>query len=279
MENKTFSLTIKEEIMNRPLKRQEKMNLLSGIFATSKIEQGEFKLIINNKDLYTFVRKILDELNVKYYQPHKNEFCIIKATFLNSKLKMERDYFSGIFLSSGSVSNFKSLSNHLELKYYDFSIASECVKILNKYNLNFKLIKRDKKYITYIKKIENICDFLKAIEAINSYFKLEEYKIERDYLNNINRITNFDVYNQQRIANANVVFLKNLEFIEQNNLISYFGIDEMKFFNIKKKNLDLSLTDLASILEEHNIVKSRSSLNHSLIKLKKIVAKYNRKNF
>ncbi|ENY53935.1 DNA-binding protein WhiA [Metamycoplasma alkalescens] len=277
MQNKTFTLQIKEEIINRPLKKQEKLNLLSGIFATAKIENKFAKLIFNNKDLFEFVKNLLQEFNISFRQNHKNDFLIDIATFENQKLKFERDYFSGIFLASGSISNFESLSNHLELKFYDFNKALECLMTLNKYNLEFKLLKRNNKYLIYLKKIENICDFLKAIEAINSYYQLEEYKISRDYYNNINRITNFDIYNQQRIANSNTLFLENYDFVMKNKLSNLFKKEELDFFKIKKNNLDCSLSELVILLEKNNIKKSRSSLNHTLIKLKNKVNKYKAK--
>ncbi|WP_045433629.1 DNA-binding protein WhiA [Metamycoplasma canadense] len=274
MENKTFTSQIKEELISRNFKKQDKLNLLSGFLATAKYENKYAKLIFNNKLLLEFLKNILVEFNIQFKQERKNNILINIEKFENTKLKFERDYFSGIFLSSGSISNFKSLSNHLELKFYDFEKAIECLNTLNKYNLEFKLLKRQNHFLIYVKKIEHICDFLKAIEAINSYYQLEEYKIERDYYNNINRITNFDIYNQQRIANANIQFLENYEFIVKNKLNIFFTKDEMKFFKIKKNNLDSSLMDLVKLIAKLNIKKSRSSLNHSLIKLKNIVNKY-----
>ncbi|MGX9339263.1 DNA-binding protein WhiA [Mycoplasma sp. 1890] len=278
MGNKTFTQTIKEEIINRPLKKQDKLNLLSGVFATSKIEENAFKLIINNKIIFEFIKQLLVEQSIPYFLERKNEFVIEIADFYNGKLKYEREYFSGIFLASGSVSNFESSSNHLELKFYNFDNALQCLTILNKYNLEFKLLKRENKFLIYLKKIEHICDFLKAIETVNSYYQLEEYKIERDYFNNINRITNFDIYNQQRIANANIQFLENYDFVQKNNLTFLFTKQELAFFKIKKNNLDSSLSNLVELLASKKIYKSRSSLNHSLIKLRTFVKKYSSKN-
>ncbi|PWC08813.1 Uncharacterized protein conserved in bacteria [Mycoplasmopsis arginini] len=277
MENKTFTQEIKEELISRPLKKQDKLNLLSGIFATSKQENSYFKLIINNKSIFDFIKNLLEQLNISFTQEHKNDLLIDITTFNNLKPKYERDYFSGIFLASGSISNFESPSNHLELKFYDLDKAIECLTTLNKYNLEFKLLKRQNKFLIYLKKIDHICDFLKAIEAINSYYQLEEYKIERDYYNNINRITNFDIYNQQRIANANTLFLENYDYVIKNKLTSLFTKEELKFFKIKKANLDSSLSDLVKLLAENQIFKSRSSLNHALIKLKNKVLKYHSK--
>ncbi|WP_111518843.1 DNA-binding protein WhiA [Metamycoplasma auris] len=275
MSDRTFTFQIKNEIIQRPLKKQEKLNLLSGIFATSKIKNDEATIIFNNKNLLNFLIDLLNEFKIPFNHLRKNELLIKLSSFFNPKLKLERDYFSGIFLSSGSISDFKSLSNHLELKFYAFDKAMECLSILNKYDLEFKLLKRNNRFIIYLKKIEHICDFLKAIEAINSYYQLEEYKISRDYYNNINRITNFDIYNQQRIADANTLFLENYDFIIKNKLKSLFSKDELYFFKVKKNNLDSSLSELVRLLAQHNLIKSRSSLNHALIKLKNKVKKYN----
>ncbi|WP_330463457.1 DNA-binding protein WhiA [Metamycoplasma gateae] len=276
--DKTFTQEIKQELINRPLTRQEKLNLLSGVFATANIEKNVAKLIFNNKILSKYIINLLDEFQIKHDSRRRNDLIIDLSTFKNINIKYERDYFSGIFLASGSISSFESASNHLELKFYSFDKALECLITLNNYDLEFKLLRRDNKFLIYLKKIENICDFLKAIEAINSYYQLEEYKIERDYFNNINRITNFDIYNQQRIANANTLFLANYDFIIKNKLTNLFTKEELQFFKIKKANLDSSLVDLVELLAQKNIYKSRSSLNHTLIKLKNKVHKYDSKN-
>ncbi|TPR53896.1 DNA-binding protein WhiA [Metamycoplasma neophronis] len=270
----SFAWKIKQEIIHHNLKNSDKKNLLSGIIATSNFNDEVATFIINNELVFSYITNLLRSLNVTYTNPRKNSFAIDLKTFHNNNLKKERDFFSGIFLASGSISDLSTTSNHLELKFYNEKAARDNLEILINHNLSFKLLNRNGRYFLYCKKIENICDFLKAIEAIDSYYEFEDSKIERDYYNNINRITNFDFYNQQRIADANMTFMQNLEFIKTNNLEHLFNPDELYFFDLKIENIDSSLSELSSILKSKNIAKSRSSLNHSLIKLKKIVSKY-----
>ncbi|TPE58034.1 DNA-binding protein WhiA [[Mycoplasma] falconis] len=271
---KSFARDIKNEILLHKLSKNQKLNLCSGILATAKITNQKAKLIVNNNEIFSFISKLFFELKVYYINERKNSFSIDLTTFKNNTLKKERDYFAGIFLTSGSISDLDSNTNHLEIKFYNHDYALEVVNILNNYGLDFKILKRNNRYLVYCKKVENICDFLKAIETIDSYYRLEETKIERDYYNNINRITNFDIYNQERIAKANVAFLDNLKFIKENHLEDKFTDEELKFFNLKEQNLDTSLSDLANMLKNIGIVRSKSALNHSLIKLKKIVNKF-----
>ena len=127
--------------------------------------------------------------------------------------------------------------------------------------------------MAYLKKIENICDFLKAIEVYQAYLDFEEAKIERDFNNNINRITNFDFYNQKRIAEVNNRFLNNYKLIIEKQMTELFSQAELTFFELKKENLDLSLIELANLMLSKKIYRSKSSLNRYLLKLENIVKK------
>ncbi|MBN0970422.1 DNA-binding protein WhiA [Mycoplasma phocoeninasale] len=270
----SFAFEVKKEIINRKLTKSQKLGLLSGILATTKIQKNLSYIIINNKEVFNYLKTLLLELKIKYESPRKNAFLINLNSFRHHNFKKERDYFSGIFLASGSINNSNSVQNHLELKFYELSYAEDALDILNKHDMNFKLHVRKGRYLIYIKRLEDICDFLKAIDAIDAYYRFEDSIIERDFFNNVNRITNFDIYNQQRIANANIVFLDNYDYIKNNHLDANFTRDEMIFFELKKNNIDLSLNDLVFHLNKYKIIKSRSALNHSLIKLKKVVNKF-----
>ncbi|AZG68480.1 DNA-binding protein WhiA [Mycoplasma struthionis] len=283
MENKeklSFSLQIKKEIMAKQLNKKQMLNLLSGIFDSFQNENNKIKITLLNKEIFDFISILLDLFNLEYSKVKKNVLEINLDNFKNENLKKERDYFGGIFLVSGSINDLKSSSNHLEMKFSLEKNAKAAIEILSHYGFDFKLLKRSNRYFIYIKKIEQICDFLKAIETIESYYLLEESKIRKDYYNNINRITNFDMYNQKRIANANVLFINAYQFLEKNLALlkNEFSKNELAFFKLKANNLDASLEELSSILKTKNINKSRSSLNNALIKLKKVYQKFNHEN-
>ena len=85
-----------------------------------------------------------------------------KEYIIDSK-EEEVAYLRGVFLSKGSVNDPKTSRYHLEIlleqKYESVFIQ----RLLNKYNLNSKILMRDNKYMIYIKDSEKISDFLKLI--------------------------------------------------------------------------------------------------------------------
>ncbi|MGC7163653.1 DNA-binding protein WhiA [Metamycoplasma hominis] len=275
MENKSFSQLVKEEIMSFQLKKQEKFFLMAGIIYCCSVKNNEAKLVINNIKIRTYILNICNELKISYTYTKKNEISINTNFLANISVKYQGKFFAGLFLASGSIINGRT--NHLELKFNDLINAENALSILNSHGLEFKKIIRNQKIIIYLKKIENICDFLKAIETIESYYLFEDGKIQRDFYNSANRITNLDVYNQERIAKANLEFIKNYQFIKENNLLDEFSVEELALFELKLNSLDSSLNELSLLLETKNIKKSRSALNHFLIKLKKITKKYQKK--
>ncbi|WP_033179022.1 DNA-binding protein WhiA [[Mycoplasma] anseris] len=273
---KSFSQSIKQEIITKPrVQKNSNIELLNGIFATAFFIDDYYLLTINTKETLEFIINLLNKYNLVFQMPRKNQ-VLIHSKYLSKDIKKQGNYFAGVFLSGGSISDVHSTSYHLELKLFNEQKALEIRDILNKYDFNFKLMQRNNAFFLYIKKVEAICDFLKAIEALESYLEFEETKIERDFKNNINRLTNFDIYNQQRIANSNQLFLNNWNKIKQTHHEDLFSENELLFFNLKEENLDSSLNELVILLnEKHKIKKAKSTLNNYLLKLSRIVKKIN----
>ncbi len=115
-----------------------------------------------------------------------------------------------------------------------------------------------------------IADFLRAIRTSISLMEFEDARIERDFRNNLNRYSNLDIYNQEKLSKASTAHLKNYEYVVENNLLNNFKKNEITFFETKKKNPYSSLSELVMILERKGIKKTRAGLNHWLIKLKKV---------
>ncbi|AWX42657.1 Uncharacterized protein conserved in bacteria [Metamycoplasma cloacale] len=269
----TFSRFIKNEIIDKKRNRTSKLELLLGVFDTGYLDNNLISIALNNIDVKNYIIQLLNDLNIKYVLGKRNNISVAYDNLTKYSCKKQTHYFSGVFLSSGTISDVESTSYHLELKLQNENKAIEIQSILNNYEFNFKILKRKNSWMLYIKRVEAICDFLKAIEAIEAYMMFEESKIERDFQNNINRLTNFDYYNQERIANANKEFLTNWDYIQKNDLYEWFSEYEIAFFKLKQENLDLTLNELSHLLSQRGINKSKSTLNNYLIKLKKIIKK------
>ncbi|MDD7907524.1 DNA-binding protein WhiA, partial [Metamycoplasma hyosynoviae] len=238
--DKSFTLALKEKIIARKYTKSSEQELLMGILYSSYQEDNFIYITINTLDVFTFVQKLLEHQKISFEFSKKNQFKI-DANSINFENNVRRqNFFSGIFLNSGSIGDINTVHYHLELKFFSKLKAEEAKSILEKYNINFKVFERKNTFILYLKKIESICDFLRAIEMYDAYLEFEQTKIERDFTNNINRLTNFDFYNQVKLAKSNKIFLDSFDFIMKNSYQNLFNHKELEFFNFKKENIDLS---------------------------------------
>ena len=82
--------------------------------------------------------------------------------------ELVRIYLRGVFLTTGSVNDPKKSRYHLEFIIGDLEYANYVKKLLNQYNLNSKVLKRENKYMVYIKEAEKIGDYLIYIVSNNN---------------------------------------------------------------------------------------------------------------
>ena len=124
---------------------------------------------------------------------------------------------------------------------------------------------------SFLKKNELISDFLQIIGANKSYFNFIDSIIERDFKNQITRIFNLDVHNQNRLVDSNIIFKENYQYILDHKLQSRFKPLELEFYEFKRKNEFLSLAQLSEeFCKNKNVKITKSGLNHWLIKLRNV---------
>ena len=266
----SFALQIKKEILSRELSSSNAKVLLAGILDIFWIQTTkQISIKMTNKNILKIISEILNELNIR------NNFAkskIIVDEFDKKKeFKLPGIYFAGLFIGGGSISDFNSTSYHLELQFHSEQRANVAKKLLNKYGFKFNLISRRNRSVIYIKKSEQISDFLKSINAYNSLFIFEEARIKRDHLNQLNRYLNFDFHNQNKLVISHNDFLNNFNKAKKDNHLNNFNKEQMNFFELKIKNPYMSLSELTILFnEKYKTNKTKSALNHYIMKLKKI---------
>ena len=192
----SFTSTVKEEVTRLDTTRLEDISELSAIFRISAninnniilslennaVARRCFKLIKNiynitpsitvrNKKLgkgFTYIltinndpKELLEDLSIL----DGNKYLSVPKEYIVSDEDSLRAYLRGVFLVSGSVNDPKTSRYHLEF-VLDTKEYSEFInKLLNSYNLNSRIIKRERNYTVYIKEAEKISDFLRVIKA------------------------------------------------------------------------------------------------------------------
>lgn len=199
----------------------------------------------------------------------------LEISFIDSKIAknivvnddMISGYLCGAFLASGSCNSPKKSNYHLEVALTDESYAHWFSKLFLKFKgaeFTPKVIKRRNQYVVYIKRSQQISDFLIMIGATNTALEFENVRISRDFSNIGNRLSNLDSANLERTSKAAKNQLHDIKVIDK-----ILGIE--KISNKKQKALmklrleyeDASLQELANHLSEKlNAPISRSNVNH-----------------
>ena len=202
---------------------------------------------------------------------------------LQDKEDKIRGYFIGSFLASGSCTDPVSSNYHLEIVVNDENYANSIIKMSNKIKsakFDFKSIKRRNKYVIYLKKSDQIANFLAFINADNSCMKFEDIRMDRDFSNTTNRLMNCDSYNFKKTLENSKKQIEEIEFIDK-----ILGIDNLQNEKLKSlckarlTNPEANYNELAEIISSEMGTKvSKSNVNHLFIRLRKMVEDYERKD-
>ena len=133
-----------------------------------------------------------------------------------------RAYLRGVFLVSGSVNDPKTSRYHLEFILDTKEYANFINDLLNSYELNSKIIKREKNYTVYIKEAEKISDFLRVIKAFSAVMYFEDIRIYRDHKNMTNRLNNCEQANMDKVfitANKQIKDIEKLYELDMVDLL------------------------------------------------------------
>lgn len=195
---------------------------------------------------------------------------------INEASKEEKVAFlKGIFLSCGSVNDPKKNKYHLEFFTKEKSKGNLINKLLHDLNLNSKILKREKEYMVYIKKSENIADLINYLGAINSLFYFEDIRIYKDHKNMVNRLNNCEQANVEKSLKSSKLVLDNIKYLEDNDLINLLDDRAKEIISYKKKYPDTSMGELAEIISlETNKSITKSGINHHFRKINELINRH-----
>ena len=128
-----------------------------------------------------------------------------------------RAYLRGAFLSSGSINDPKTSRYHMEILVTQPEEAIFIQKLLNIFDLNAKILGREKGYMIYIKEAEKISDFIKILGANKAVLYYEDVRIYRDQKNKTNRLNNCEQANMDKVFSTANEQLRQIEIIEEND--------------------------------------------------------------
>lgn len=199
----------------------------------------------------------------------------LEISFLDGKIAknivcnddMISGYVSGAFLASGSVNSPKNSNYHLEISLNDESYAKWFSKLLIKYKGTIfepKIVQRRNNFVVYLKKSQQIADFLTMMGCVDRTLEFENIRIERDTSAILNRYHILDSTNYKKTTDAANRQIEDIKIIDK-----VLGIDKVQnekqrvLMRLRLENEDLTMFELSEKMsEELGEEISKSNINH-----------------
>ncbi len=306
----SFTTSMKEEITKKDINPLESLNELSAFIRFSgQIKKNKIVLTMENASVARRIYKDLKanfKINIKIIVRIQKRFRVKQIYILeisdkidqilealniihNGKNILPNEYYltsdeekisflRGAFLATGSINNPSTSGYHLEfssqLKKDGIYISS----LLKDFNIISKVIKRNNKYMTYIKASEMISDLIKMFGATNTLFYYEDIRIYRDHKNMVNRLNNCEVANQEKVLKTGLKQLEDIKYLKDNDLVGLLEENVREAIKYREAYPETSLSELADIISKetgHNI--GKSGVNHYFIKVKKLVENHKKR--
>lgn len=238
-------------------------------------EKKHFKKVGNstvvNIEISKGVKEMLKTLRV---YDDINGFKTLPSKEYLKDVDNKRAYLAGCFLASGSVNSPKTSNYHLEVAVNSEDHALYIIKLLKNFDIEAKSLTRRNQIIVYLKKSEQIADFLRVIGSNQGLLKFENVRIQRDQINSMNRVTNCDLANLDKTVSNGLEQQKKIRLLEEKIGINNLDTKYIEIARIRLEHPEYSLNDIADELrEEHHINITKSGVYHRLEKIMEIVDK------
>lgn len=165
------------------------------------------------------------------------------------KAKYKRAFLTGVFIATGTISAPESKVYHLQMQFEKHCELQLTQKLLKNYQFHFHIRTMNSKYLLYLKKADDISNFLKVLDASNAVLQFENKRIQRDFRNSINRFNNIDISNQKKIlllSDKQIQQIKSIQKDQKWHLLS----DKCRMVcQMRLDNPDASYQEIIDLIE------------------------------
>ena len=294
----SFTYEVKNEVSKLEVPKTENIAELSALLISTAEISDTIKITIENasvaRKIFSSIKEIFD-INVKItvrkgFNFQKKYLYILEITkkipdiletlgiangitssYIYDDDETLRAYLRGMFLGCGSINDPKKSRYHLEFLLNNITIANELNKLLNKKNLGSKVLKRENRYMVYIKGSEKISDFLRIISASNALLYYEDIRIYRDHKNMTNRLNNCEQANVDKMIESAQKDIKIIEKLKEKDMFDLLDEKDRLIADYRLKYPESSLQELSEIISLETPAKlTKSGIYHRLRKIKEL---------
>ncbi|WP_139653141.1 DNA-binding protein WhiA [Raoultibacter phocaeensis] len=175
-------------------------------------------------------------------------------------------YLRGAFLGSGFIANPRG-DFHFEITVENESLAEGLVELMGGKDIKARIMQRRSSYMVYLKSGTAILEFLAFVGAHHSALSMENERVIKSVRNDVNRITNAEIANQAKAANASVD-----QIFAIRKVVDAYGMEHLppalqEFIKLRVTNPDATLKELG---EKANPPLSKSAVYHRVRRIEQM---------
>ena len=289
-----FTKKVKYELIMKKYNQAEQQFVMFGYFFQSPhLSKLTFHLKLN------LINKFIVQLMMQQFKTMKVEVnakqinvSFNKENYLNAFITNNLSYLVnydkkqslpwtcflvGWFLNKGSVSDLKNKSHHLELKLNHLDYKQDLTKLLHHLKCHFKFLQRTNYGIFYLKKPQEISDFLKLLNADEAVLTFESDLATKQSMNLMQRWDNLDLLNAVKTQKSIDKQISIINYLKKVGLFVQLKAKEQILCNYRLKYKDKGLNNLAISINQEQAdptYTSKSDLAYLFKKLMKIAITY-----
>lgn len=172
----------------------------------------------------------------------------------------KRAFIKAAFLCAGSVQNPQK-GYHLELLSQSEQYMKLIKRLCKGFGLEMKQSLRKDNHLLYLKKADDISDFLALIGAGTAVMQFEDTMAQKQVLNRINRAMNCDTSNINKTIQAAQKQIHDIQLLQAQGMLDE-SLQEIAVLRLEHP--ELSLEDLGRLLQPPL---SKSGVNHRMRKI------------
>ncbi|MBE3519480.1 MAG: DNA-binding protein WhiA [Firmicutes bacterium] len=177
-----------------------------------------------------------------------------------------RAFLRGAFLARGSMCDPFS-GPHLEIVFDSRKQADRAFSLIRMEGLSPGVLNRRGEWVVYLKKGDEIAEFLKLVGAYRGVMEYEDRRARRNLRGTVNRLVNMDGANLSRSVEASLRQIDEIRIIDE-----LLGIDRLptalrEIARARLDNPELTIEELGTVLARPV---SKSAVNHRLRRLSKL---------
>lgn len=297
----SFTSIVKDELSKQKLEGMQSLSELSAIINSSSKQENKIIIDTENNSLARHIYSLLKEINiipkiivrktkvkymyvleinnkVKYLYKELGLINEIPSDFIIADDDLKRAFLKGVFLMTASINDPKTSRYHLEFNLGSKKYADFIMNLLNEYDMNSKVLKRENRYMVYIKEAEKIGDFLRILGAYNAVLYYEDIRIYRDHKNMTNRLNNCEQANVDKIVESANNQVKDILLIQEKASLDLLSLNEQIVAQYRLKYREVSLLELSQIISiETEKPITKSGIYHRMKKIQSLAERI-RKN-